>query len=291
MSKMSFLDKIGIFLSTSINSKLYLVVLLLLLILGYVLLTTDKKTKKRNQILYIISSTFMIVFLILAYHKSLTKIFDYMMNNLFIVIYFPNLAIYFAAIIITNIIVWLSIFSFKTNEIIKRINIGIYIIISYLLVLICNIITTNKLDIFEQTSVYGNKEATALIELSSIIFIVWIIFLIVYKIILIYLKKDYKPKVKKIIIKKRVKKLPDNFISVSSPEFIHTNKIVKEEVKEETRVAKEYDDIFTLEDYKLLLQMLQEKKQAQRELREAYNDDFVDDIKLSELDALYKSVK
>ena len=298
MSKMSFLKKLGIFFQVSNNSKLYLVVLLLLLILGYFLVTTNSKTKKRNQILYLISSTFMIVFLFLAYHKPLAKIFDYMMNNLFIVIYFPNLAIYFAAIIITNIIVWISIFNFKTTDIIKKINVCIYVIMSYLLVLICNIIITNKLDIFDQASIYGNKEATALIELSSIIFIVWVIFLVVYKIILKYLKKEYKPKVKKVIVRKPIKKLPENFENIEVPYYIHTNKNTYNKYKaqpihKENIIEKNYDDVFTLDEYKVLLKMLKDSKEKNKiGVDESdYNDNFVDEANLSELDRLFKSVK
>ena len=88
-------------------------------------------------------------------------------------------------LIITNIIVWISIFSFKSSKLIKRLNIAIYVIMNYLLALILSVINTNKLDIFTQESIYGNKKVTALIELSSGVFLIWIIFLILYKLILI----------------------------------------------------------------------------------------------------------
>ena len=230
MSKLTLWKKLTIFWQVSKSSYLFLIVLAVLLILGFIFLTTNKRNSKRRKLVYIISSAVILVLMIAFYHGSLASIFDYMMNNLFIAIYFPNLAIYFAAIIIMNVILWVSLFSFKTTNIIKKVNVVIYVIMNYLLALLLSVINTNKLDIFNQASVYGNNDARALIELSSFVFVIWIIFLVIYKLILIYLRKDYKPKVKKVIVKKTVKKLPDNFIPTTTPEYILGNKKNKETI-------------------------------------------------------------
>ncbi|MBQ6498032.1 MAG: hypothetical protein IJI58_04900 [Bacilli bacterium] len=284
MSKLSFFDKLRILLDVSISSSLYLIVLILLLVVGYIFLTTTKKTAKRNKIIYLLISIFIIALLIVTYHGSLSKMFDYMMNNFFIALYFPNLAIYLAAIIITNIIVWISIFSFKTDKLVKRLNIAIYIIMNYLLALILSVINTNKLDIFNQEAIYGNKKVTALIELSSGIFIAWIIFLILYKIILIYLKKDYKPRVKKVIVKKPVKKLPVNFEPKQMPDYLYGN-VPKKQVEEIiiTQEKEVKEDIFTKDDYLLLSKLLSQQKEKIRQEKEQ--------SKIEELQAMYRSVK
>jgi len=230
MSKLTLWKKLAIFWQVSKSSYLFLIVLAVLLILGFIFLTTNKRNSKRRKLAYIISSAIILVLMIVFYHGSLASIFDYMMNNLFIAIYFPNLAIYFAAIIIMNIILWVSLFNFKTTNIIKKVNIVVYVIMNYLLALLLSVINTNKLDIFNQASVYGNNDARALIELSSFVFVIWIIFLVIYKLILIYLRKDYKQKVKKVIVKKTVRKLPDNFIPTTTPEYILGNKKNKETI-------------------------------------------------------------
>ena len=243
MSKLSIIDKLKIFMDVSMSSSLYLLVLILLLVAGYLFLTTTKKTAKRNKTIYIIISIFIAGCLIVLYHGSLSKMFDYMMNNFFIAVYFPNLAIYMAAIVIMN----------------------------YLLALILSVINSNKLDVFTQESIYGNKNVTALIELSSGIFIAWIIFLILYKIILIYLKKDYKPKVKKVIVKKSVKKLPSNFEPKEINGYIYGNipkpKVEKEIITKEVEIN---DDIFTKDDYKLLLKLLTKQKEKVRQEKAKY---------------------
>ena len=179
MSKLSFIDKLSLFFDVAKDSIWTVLILLILLALVYVFSKTTKKTIKRNKIIYIVFSLLILISLFICYLPSINKIFDNMINNLFIVIYFPNLAVYFAAIIATSIILWVSLFSHKTSQLIKKLNLIIYLIINYLFALLLYVINNKKLDIFDMESIYKNKQATALIELTSIIFVVWIIFLII----------------------------------------------------------------------------------------------------------------
>lgn len=185
--------------------------------------------------------------------------FDYMMNNFFIAVYFPNLAIYFAAIITTNIILWISIFNRKITKWIRTINTATFCIIHYLLILIINIIIKNKLDIFDTTSIYQNKNALALIELSSAVFVSWILFLIIYKIIRVYQQKKEEsynetesnpeqiiienpapePIIKTETVYKR--KLPDSIVKTEAPSIIRGT--VKRKVKVQEEVKKEIPSI------------------------------------------------
>ena len=279
MSKLSFLDKLRILFDLSKSSVLYLIILIALISLGIVLISNNRKNEKRNKTIYISISVFILFTLIIMYHSSLCNMFQYMMENFFVVLYFPNLAIYLAALIATNIILWISIFSYKSSKQIKTLNTIVYIIMNYLLALLLNVINKNNLDIFTKKSVYTNENATALIELSSTLFFTWIIFLIIYKIILIYLRKDYKPKVKKILIKKRVKKLPENFLPVTSPSYIYGEAPKKPVVEQEKPVmikeninneVNEYEKMLTLDDYKRVLKLLQsqtEKKKQETAIR------------------------
>ena len=279
MSKLSFLDKLRILFDLSKSSILYLIILIALISLGIVLISNNRKNEKRNKTIYISISVFILFTLIIMYHFSLGNMFQYMMENFFIVLYFPNLAIYLSALIATNIILWISIFSYKSSKQIKTLNTIVYIIMNYLLALLLNVINKNNLDIFTKKSVYTNENATALIELSSTLFFTWIIFLIIYKIILIYLRKDYKPKVKKILIKKRVKKLPENFLPVTSPSYIYGEAPKKPVVEQEKPVmikeninneVNEYEKMLTLDDYKRVLKLLQsqtEKKKQETAIR------------------------
>lgn len=322
MSKLSLLDKLSLFIDVAKDSLWSVLILLILIVLVYLFSKTDKKTMKRNKIIYIGFSLLVLIILLIIYLPSIGKVFDNMMNNLFIVIYFPSLAVYFAAIIVTSIILWVSLFSYKTSEIIKRLNLVIYLIINYLFALLLYVINNNKLDIFSTESIYTNKQATALIELTSIIFVVWVVFLMIYKLVLIYLRRDYREPVKKVVVKKEVKKLPKNYLNIEVPSMVYGN--ISKPVKEEKNYSytnapsmvygklstskikpyieidapkvvygtipkkysinnktKVYEDMLTLEDYKLLLKLLKEQKKKEE----------VNQPNFTELENLFRSIR
>ena len=229
------------------------------------------------------------------------------MNNFFIAIYFPNLAVYLAAIIATNIILWTSISNPRTSKIVKKINILVFTVITYILVLILNTIKTNNLDVFTQTSVYGDKTAQALIELSSVIFIAWIIFLVLYSIIRKYIIRNRMPrravsrqpiKIEEPIIKddlvpaevapvKEVKEKP--YREIEPPYYVMAsdNQIKVQKIKRETA---EYENLLTIDDYKLLLDVLKKAKQEQIEKRKREEKIRLEEEKLRELRQIYQSI-
>ncbi len=263
MSKLSLFDKLKVLVDVTSSSSLFVIALLLLVSLAYLFVTTNKKNAKSSKFTYSFIYLIIIIITTVLYKDSLSKMFDYMMNNFFIAIYFPNLAIYFAAIIISNIILWISIFNFKISKIIKYINTVIYCIIHYLLILIINIITTNKLDVFTQSSVYQNDQALALIELSSSIFVIWILLLGIYKLIRIYQTRKMHQEEPTTIVEKTPKKtLPINVIEVDYPKYVVDTK--KDKVKEEQKKQDEltyFENMLTLEDYKLVLSILKNQKE------------------------------
>ena len=308
MTKMSFIDKLGVLVEVSKSSNLFIVAIFILGIIGYLFFSVNKKNMKKSRRLYLGAAMVVLVLTLAIYKDSITDMFDYMMNNFFIAVYFPNVAIYLAAIIITNIILYVSIFSYKTSTLIKNINITIYCILNYILILLLNVIVTKKLDVFTQASIYQNKQAHALIELSSVIFIVWILFLIAYRLIMIYLKKEYKVpvKIKKVYVKQKVPVLPENITPVEVPRFakampktevLETKEEIKEEVKEEKQetkedlIVKKLEESLTLDDYKLLLKMLKEQRQKERLERIKKQQEYDEQVKFRELQELYRSVK
>ncbi len=309
MSKLSLLDKLSLFFEVAKDSVWSVLILLILLVLLYVFSNTNKKTIKRNKIIYIGFSLLILISLLISYLPSINKIFDNMINNLFIVIYFPNLAVYFTAIIVTSIILWISLFSYKTSYLIKRLNLVIYLIINYIFALLLYVINNNKLDIFDGKTIYSNKQATALIELTSIIFVVWVLFLIIYKLVLIYLRRDYREPVKKVLVKKEVKKMPKNYLSIDVPQFVYSSKptiktkpyieikapeIVYGTIPKKSKVIDNrltiYEDMLTLEDYKLLLKILKEQKRSKKEVKIEKQENVIQP-NFTELENLYRSIR
>ena len=254
MATLSLLEKLAIIFEVSKSSIVFLVAIMLLIFFGLVLITTNKLNVKTSRRLFILIYIFIFSCIIVLYKDSFSSMVTYLMNNLFKVIYFPNLAIYLFAIFIMNIILWYSVFSFKSTNIIKNVNIIVYIIINYLLVVLLDIINKQKLDVFNQASIYGNKSAQAVIELSSLIFIVWIIFLFLYKAIMVYLTRNNKlPKV----IKKKKDYQEEPVMIKTMPMYANTINTGAE--------LEKYDNLFTLDDYKYLLEVLKNRQEKKPE--------------------------
>ena len=273
MIQMSFSEKLKVLVDVSSSSGICIASIFLLIFMAALFLTTNRKNAKSSKKLYASIYILLLIVVFIVYHDSLSTMFDYMMNNFFIVFYFPNLAIYLAAVIATNIILLATIFNFREDKILKYLNTTIYCMIHYLLVLILNVVAKNKLDVFDQTSVYKNTDASAIISLTSTIFIVWIIFIIIYKLIRKSQKKNQKVRIPVRRVIKYKKKLPENYEAIDAPsELVGSGGNIKEKgvyvegnlldfykneaLEKEQELIKEYDSMLTLADYKKVLEIL-----------------------------------
>ena len=305
MSKMTFMDKLSVLLNVSLSSKLFIALFILLIIIGLVLIKNNNNDVQKNKKIYLMITIFISALVIFTFNTSLAKMFDYMMNNLFIIVYFPNIAIYLAAIIATNVILFVSIFSNKTSKVIKNINIIVYTIINYLLVLLLFTVNKSGLDLFSQSSIYQNESATALIELTSILFIIWVVFLVLYKLILSYLSKDDEisedtARIRKKILMEEQRKIFNEKRELErekeelrkAQEEMTTPVVVREEtpkqMSREEYMMKQFDQMLTLNDYKVLLNVLKEhrdKEKAEQERQQMIKNE---NVKYEELLSLYR---
>jgi len=147
----------------------------------------------------------------------------------------------------------------------------------------------------------------------------------VYKLVLIYLRRDYREPVKKVVVKKEVKKLPKNYLNIEVPSMVYGN--ISKPLKEEKNYSytnapsmvygklstskikpyieidapkvvygtipkkysidnktKVYEDMLTLEDYKLLLKLLKEQKKKEE-------NEEVNQPNFTELENLFRSIR
>lgn len=299
MIQMSFSEKLKVLVDVSSSSGICIASIFLLIFMAALFLTTNRKNAKSSKKLYASIYILLLIVVFIVYHDSLSTMFDYMMNNFFIVFYFPNLAIYLAAVIATNIILLVTIFNFREDKILKYLNTTIYCMIHYLLVLILNVVAKNKLDVFDQTSVYKNTDASAIISLTSTIFIVWIVFIIIYKLIRKSQKKKQKVRVPVRRVIKYKKKLPENYEAIDAPSelvgsagnikekgvYVEGNLLdfYKNEAKEkEQELIKEYDSMLTLADYKKVLEILKSNSSIKLDKEEFEEDeDFTEEVEPS----------
>lgn len=212
------------------SDVIYALLFFIFLLLALYFMFSKKINKKEKRVIQII---FIIVLacLIFNYSTSFLSFLDYMMNKIFLVIYFPNLATYVVMVLIATGIFFSSLFSQKMNLIIRNINIGVYTLILYFLFLLGRVVTEQNIDVYSDLAIYQNEEMLVLIEITMILFSLWVLGLGVYKLIKILINRKNKQQVKE--------------------EF----KEVSNKVNDEILI-----DGFTKEEYKLLSQYLQEIK-------------------------------
>lgn len=291
MVQVSLSEKLGVLKDVMTSSMTSIIALLIILFLGFLFITTNRHNAKESKKVYILLYITCLVALFIKYRDSLQKLMDYFMNHVFILIYFPNLAVYVLALIIVNIVMWKSMFH-SNDKPLKIINTVAFCSIHYMLVLLLNVISKKGLDIFKLTSVYGNKEALALIELSSAIFIFWILLMIIYQ----GIKKYHSSKelvLEEIPVESKYSiKMPSKIETVEIPERVY--RVETHEKREEVVEQKEkdivdlYDNMLTLEDYKLLLEVL---KKAQPKKKEPVIEEDRKIYSVNDFQALYGKSK
>ena len=252
MVELSLLERLKLIFSLIFSSPLFLILLLGIAIMLVDSFIISKKSKK-TKIAYVIISILSIMVLLQNYYSSLFSVFDTIAKNIVTIIYFPSVLEYITILVISLIIILVSLFSKKTNKKIKIMNLLIFIIELFLFFLILDEISKNKIDLANKISVYSNVNLMALFELSVIIFAIWMIILILYKIIY---KLTHK-----------------NEIIVNSNSFYEEPELPKtiEELRKEELVPppqieyivvekKNDNDMFTLEEYRALKKLLEDMK-------------------------------
>ena len=136
-----------------------------------------RKHKNMGKTLFIIGWLFIILFIIFRYSDHLTTLFDNLINNVFMQIFFPNLATYVIIIAITNFIFLFTILKGNSKTSNKLINSLFFTVIMLLLILVLDVIIKNEINIYEKLTVYSNQTLLILIEATTIFFILWLIIL------------------------------------------------------------------------------------------------------------------
>ena len=151
--------------------------------LGFValllLLTSFKKIKRKTCFMTsLISYIALLTYIIVTNNKQLGIIGNSLIDNLFMSIYFPSAYAYLFVLIISLIITFTSVLNRKRSKVYQWIHGIFFFAMQFIFVLILQILSKNKIDIFSKTSLFSNKDIIMLLEFSMNIFILWIIVLL-----------------------------------------------------------------------------------------------------------------
>lgn len=290
MVELSLIEKIKTLFTLIFSSSLFLILLLGIFIVLVDIFYISKQSKK-VKIMYFIVSIVVIGILLLTYFEEFLKFINVLNKSIVMLINFPSLLQYTIIIFITLIIMIISILSKKINKVISRINIGVFIADLFIFFLLLDQINKSNIDLSNKVDIYSNRNLMVLFELSMIIFIVWLLGLIIYKICLILISKNNNNKVNSEIslINSEEIKENDNTDSIEEeielpkrkedgtiinlyeePEMPKTiEELRKERVLED--LTKKFDDnssmidgLFTVEEYKELSKLLHDMKKNKK---------------------------
>lgn len=191
MVEYTLLEKIKTLFDLITSSPLFLILLLGIILMIIDVLFISNKNKK-TQIIYLIVSILLILLILNLYFDSFINIIDTIAKNIVTIIYFPTILQYIIMLIISLIIMLISIFSKKISKFVKRLNIAVLILNTFLFFLILDQINNTTVDLSNKISIYSETSLLVLLELSILIFAIWIIVLMLYKIINKLSKKKYE---------------------------------------------------------------------------------------------------
>ncbi len=286
MSPLSLMTKLQTVFDLITSKNLYLMILAAIVILTIIFITTNGSNRKQSKRTYILLYLAGFIFIALEYGSSFMTLVDYAINEVFITYYFPNIVIYLIMLIITNVVLFKTIFSNKADFKLKVINSAAFAIIMYLFILAISQIATLKLDVFNITELYSSNAVRSLLELSMFIFVFWMVVLIVY-----YLIRKYQYKHNLIQVESFTNYNIIHNFDIKEAYKVPKKQVIIEEPKEEKKEEPTMDLLgqnFTLDEYKLMVKILKEEKDKEQVKEESKP---VEDNPLTELNKLYQSIR
>ena len=275
MSPVSLNEKIKIIWSVISSSPLYLIFFVAIALLVYLFSTTSSFNKKQSRKTYILVYSAFFIYLAIQYGGSLSTLIDYAVNQVFIGYYFPNIVIYILILLIATIITLVTIFRKNTTRILKILNSVVYGFLVYFLILILSVVNNLKIDVFDLKQLYSSNKVRSLLEISMLLFVVWVLVLIVYHFICKYQEKKREASKEEFTNYNVIHNFEDN--KVLSPRKSYT--YFEEPVVKQPEIVKEKkEEPFTLDEYKLMLKVLKEEKEKEQQQNNS----------LSELNYLYQ---
>ena len=282
MSPLSLITKLQTVFDFIISRNLYLMILAVLVFLTIIFITTNGSNRKQSKKTYIILYLAFFAFIGIQYGESIVTVLDYAINEIFYTYYFPNIVIYLIMLIVTNIILWKTIFSEKNDKKLKILNSCAFSIIVYLFILGISAINNLNLDIFNITELYSSNQVRSILELSMLIFTFWIVLLVIYHLIK---KFQYKHNIIKTEEFTNYNIINDFNID-KAYKLPKTRIYIEEEKKEEPKIEKpSLEPGFTLEEYKVMSKILKEEQEQKRK------EETEDNNPLTELNKLYQSIR
>lgn len=178
MKYTSIIEKLGLLIKVIAEDYFNLffvgLIILCLFFLGF-----RKLSGKKCCSLILVGYFLFLAGIIYFNHKPLLNVFNSIMDHLFMDIYFPSVYVYLFVLIIVNIAYLTSFIKIHRNQLNHKIHTIAFFTMDFLFALILELIALGypdkEIDVFSKTSLFANTDLVVLLELSVIVFIVWLL--------------------------------------------------------------------------------------------------------------------
>lgn len=175
MNDISLIEKLSILMELISSSTLFFIAFIVCAIVLAFFIICIALNKKINKWVFSSVAILMGIMLLINYGDIIIKIFDIIIDSAFMALYFPSLPIYMTILIISNIFLIISLFNKKMIKSQKIINLVNGLVLDFLLIIIIEIVRKYNIDIYEQVTLYSDRNLLVLLELSTGMFTSWIL--------------------------------------------------------------------------------------------------------------------
>ena len=190
---MNLFEKIIVVFKNMFSSFMSIEILLIILLFFWLLflnLKGNNKYYKYYKYGSLIVFALFFVGLFIGYFKYVGKCATELIKLLLNLLYFPNIAVYFTYVLLVTVFLIYILISKKVNIIIKRVSIVVTGILYLFYTNVIALMTYNNINISDKASVYGNDIILSFIQISDLLLLIWIIFIIGYILFLLFKKED-----------------------------------------------------------------------------------------------------
>ena len=250
MIQKNILEQLSILFNIFMSNK-NAVLVSIIAFASLILFTIFNRFNNKKITKIILISIYVILFglIIYFYHSQLLSLIDYLIDNIFILLLFPNLAVYTLVIITANILLIKSIFS-NYKSIFKFISMIFFILFNIIFYLIVDNIIKNNILVYEPLNIYTNNNLLVLIQVSMYLFICYLLIILISNIS----KYIIKPaKVKEVVVKPAVVEQPvvEILPTISDiPEITPNTLVIKDNEINNIRSVNVYNEYIDIEPIK-----------------------------------------
>lgn len=200
---LSFFERLFVVFELCISSPFLVCLFLLFCGLSVILFLKIYRSQKIYTYLIPIGCIICFLFTLICYFPSIQESFNYVIDDIFLKVYFPSITFYFAILITSIVALIVALVSSKLSRASKTIHIIFFIVNQFLFCVFLSILSTKNFDVASWSDLYQTKEMLSVLETSTFTFVLWGLSLAICY-VLTKIKEKVEPEEKKVYIEEEI---------------------------------------------------------------------------------------